>query len=156
MTLPESGKGLTWGADGLGKPEAAGAPGIGGVSRSPEAEGLRRPEAVSVPGASGMPEASRAAVPREPEMPERGRVTSSPKDRMCTAALVLGILGVVVPFAELALSAPAILCGLAGLRRVAGGAGRIAGRERAMAGVILGLIGLLLCVPSAFVLIRMF
>lgn len=87
---------------------------------------------------------------------EGGPAPAEPMDRVCTAAMVLGILAVAIPFAELVLGVPAILCGLAGLRRVAGVQGRLRGKGRARAGIILGAIGLLLCVPSVLILVYVF
>ena len=77
---------------------------------------------------------------------------SQRRDRLCTAAMVLGILAVVIPFAELLLAIPTIAIALAGLRRVGKQPELYAGKNMAMAGLILGIIALAICVPSVLIL----
>jgi hypothetical protein len=78
------------------------------------------------------------------------------RDSLCKAALVLGIVAVVVPFAELLLAVPTITLAISGLRRVKRQPHLHGSRGMAVAGLILGLLALLLCVPSIIILIHVF
>jgi hypothetical protein len=82
--------------------------------------------------------------------------TESPqRDRLCVTAMVLGIAAVVVPFAELILALPAVAFAIAGLRRAKRLPGLYEGKGMAVAGLILGLVGLVMCVPSILILVAL-
>ena len=82
--------------------------------------------------------------------------TESPqRDRLCVTAMVLGIVAVVVPFAELILALPAVAFAIAGLRRAKRSPESYEGRGMAVAGLILGLVGLVMCVPSILILVAL-
>jgi hypothetical protein len=83
-----------------------------------------------------------AAVPAEPVY----------RSTLCAAAMVLGIAAVVVPFAELLLSVPALVLAVAGLRKARRQPVPYAGKGMAVAGLVLGFIGLAMCVPSVIIL----
>jgi len=76
------------------------------------------------------------------------------RDRLCVTAMVLGILAAVIPFAELLLAVPTIAFALAGLGRVRKRPELYAGKNMAVAGLVLGIVCLALCVPSVWILIN--
>jgi hypothetical protein len=65
---------------------------------------------------------------------------ASPREGKAAASLVLAIVGVLLPF----LAAPAIALGLLGGDDVRATGGRIGGRGVALAGVVVGVVGLAL------------
>jgi Domain of unknown function (DUF4190) len=73
---------------------------------------------------------------------------------LCVAAMVVGIVAVVVPFAELLLSIPAVVLAIAALRRVRKQPDIRGSRGMAVAGLVLGLISLAMCVPSVIILVQ--
>jgi hypothetical protein len=99
----------------------------------------------------------RGAGPQEPPAVP-GAVPAAPADvpatgtALCAAAMALGIIAVVVPFAELLLSVPAVVLACIALRRAGRQPGPYGGRGMAVAGLVLGLIGLAMCVPSVIIL----
>jgi len=102
-----------------------------------------------------------SVIPKEEYTAERiagerevtGVVTASSSGfPLCLAAMVVGIVAVVVPFAELLLSIPALALSAAALRRVRGQPDIRGSRGMAVAGLVLGLISLAMCVPSVIIL----
>ncbi len=82
-----------------------------------------------------------------------GEVTASASSfPLCLAAMVVGIVAVVVPFAELLLSIPAVVLSAAALSKVRGQTDIRGSRGMAVAGLVLGLISLAMCVPSVIIL----
>ncbi|RJP26893.1 MAG: DUF4190 domain-containing protein [Actinobacteria bacterium] len=74
------------------------------------------------------------------------------RDRLCFTAMVLGIVAVAVPFAELLLTVPAIVLAVAGLGRIRRHPQLRDSRRMAVAGLVLGIIALAMCVPSLLIL----
>jgi|GEM_PF-2594081 len=102
-----------------------------------------------------------SAIPKEEYTAERaagalegtGEVPGSASSfPLCLAAMVVGIVAVIVPFAELLLSIPAVILAAAALRRVRGQTDIRGSRGMAVAGLVLGLISLAMCVPSVIIL----
>lgn len=122
--------------------------GGGGVSRKAGGSSVASGEPGARPGRPawpGTPQGERAGGGGAPAAP-------APGERLCLAAMLLGIAAVIVPFAELVLSVPAVVCAAAGLRRLRRLPEARRDRGRAWAGLALGLIGLALCVPSVVIL----
>lgn len=86
----------------------------------------------------------------QPQQPHYGGPPPTQSSGTATAALVLGICGFVV--CPLICSIAAIICGNIALNEIDRSGGRVTGRDMAKAGLILGWIGVTLCVIGALVL----
>ncbi|MEW6554642.1 MAG: DUF4190 domain-containing protein [Actinomycetota bacterium] len=79
---------------------------------------------------------------------------ASPGSSLCAAAMVLGIVAVVVPLAELLLAIPTVVLAAAALTRARRQPGLRGGRGMAVAGLVLGLVALAMCVPAVIILVQ--
>lgn len=76
-----------------------------------------------------------------------------PASGMAVASLLLGIFGIIVPFAGLVLSLLAVVFGALSLKAIVGARGALGGRGMAIAGLVLGAMGLALwCLGIAWLL----
>ena len=88
---------------------------------------------------------SSSSPPHAPSsQPEATPVTAQSHSSKATAALVLGILGLVV--CPLICSVLALVFGYQGRREIDAAGGRMSGRGNATAGIVLGWIGVAFCV----------
>jgi hypothetical protein len=102
---------------------------------------------------SAILEEERAAERSAGTLQGTGEATASASSfPLCAAAMVVGIVAVVVPFAELLLSIPAVVLAIAALRRVRKQPDIRGSRGMAVAGLVLGLISLAMCIPSVIIL----
>ncbi len=87
------------------------------------------------------------------EPPRRRRPVEQAPNGLATASLVFGILAFPCMFGLLA-SLPAILLGILGLRKAAQGKGTVGGKGSAIAGLVLGSLGLLMIPALVFAYLR--
>ena len=86
--------------------------------------------------------------------PANGSTAGAPKNGMGVAALVVGIIGVVLPIVFFVFSALALLFGFLGLGRVK--RGEATNKGVATAGVVLGVIGLVISALLALFYLALF
>jgi len=86
-----------------------------------------------------------------PQQPYWGGPPPTQSSGTAVAALVLGICGFVV--CPLICSIAAIICGNIALNEIERSGGRITGRDMAKAGLILGWVGVALCVIGLLVIV---
>jgi hypothetical protein len=101
-------------------------------------------------------EITREPVSRRPEPPRRRRreeegYGEQAPNGLATASLVLGLLSFPCSFG-LFTSIPAIITGILALRKVSRGQGQVGGKGSAIAGLVLGCLGLLV-IPTMFLAI---